>query len=254
MKHWFKLTYSKVFFCALLLLLALNFISTFIEDELLMNSIIPLFIPVFLIFYFVKYNYLGIAFISFLLFSFLGDISYYFFSEESILKTSSILYILSYIQLLIMALPKFKIFKVDRVIGIYLLVVFVINLYFLYTIYEILKVVIPEETEVVLIGVKSLTLIILAFISFAIYLNTQTRQSILFLVATICFAFSTILNYVNHYYLYDWSFIMLYRGTYILGVYFLFRFTIIEGENRKPIEIKEVKETEKSYSSDNILA
>lgn len=250
LKHWFKLTFNKVFFCVLLLLLALNFFSTFINDDLLMNSSIALFIPVFLIFFFLKNNYMGFAFVSFLIFSFLGDISYYFFPEDSVLKTSSILYILSYTQLLIIVLPRFKIFKVDKLIAIYLLVVFAINLYFLYTIYEILKIIIPDQNEVLLIGVKSLTLIILAFISFAVYLNTQTKQSILFLVATICFAFSAIINYVNYYYLYDWSFVMLNRATYILGLYLLFKYFIIENKMRKP---KEVKAGE-TFSSDNVLA
>lgn len=179
----------------------------------------------------------------------MGDISYYFFPQERVLEASNILYILSYAQLLIIVLPRFKIFKVDRLIGIYLLVVFAINVYFLYTIYEVLKVIIPEQNEVLLIGVKSLTLIILAFISFAVYLNTQTKQSILFLVATICFAFSAILNYVNHYYLYDWSFVMLNRAAYILGLYLLFKYFIIENKIRKPSEINESER----FTSDNIL-
>ena len=216
-----------------------------------MKSSIALFIPVFLVFFFVKNNYLGFAFVSFLLCSFLGDISYYFLPKENVLNTSNLLYILSYSQLLIIALPKLKIFKLDRLIGIYLLVVFSITLYFLFTIYEILKMIIPEENEVILIGVKSLTLIILAFVSFAVYLNTQTKQSILFLIVTICFAFSGIINYINYYYLYDWSFIMLHRAAYILGLYFLFKYFSIENKIRKH---KVINYKSERFSSDNILA
>lgn len=216
-----------------------------------MKSSIALFIPVFLVFFFVKNNYLGFAFASFLVCSFLGDISYYFFPTESVLKISNLLYILSYSQLLIIVLPKFKIFKLDKLIGIYLLVVFSISLYFLFIIYEILKMIIPEENEVLLIGVKSLTLIILAFVSFAVYLNTQTKQSILFLIVTICFAFSVIINYINYYYLYDWSFVMLNRAAYILGLYFLFKYFSIENKIRKP---KVVNNEIARFSSDNILA
>ena len=128
MKHWFKLTFNKVYFCVLLLLLALNFYSTYLNDDLIMKSSIALFIPVFLVFFFVKNNYLGFAFASFLVCSFLGDISYYFLPKENVLNTSNLLYILSYSQLLIIALPKLKIFKLDRLIGIYLLVVFSITL------------------------------------------------------------------------------------------------------------------------------
>lgn len=250
MKHWYKLTFEKVFFCILLLLLALNFFSAFIKDDLLMNSSIALFIPVFLVFFFLKHSYISFAFVSFLLFSFLGDISYYFFPKESIIKASSILYILSYTQLLVIILPKFKVYEVDKLIGIYLLVVIAINLYFLYTIYEILKTIIPGQNEVILIGLKSLTLIILGFASFAVYLNTQTKRSILFLFATVCFGFSAIINYVSYYYLYDWSFVMLNRATYILGLYLLFKYLIIENKLRRPIEVNE----NEKFSSDNILA
>lgn len=250
MKHWYKLTFEKVFFCVLLLLLALNFFSAFVKDDLLMNSSIALFIPVFLVFFFLKHSYISFPFISFLIFSFLGDISYYFFPQESLLNVSSILYILSYTQLLIIILPKFKVLEVDKIIGVYLLVVITINLYFLYTIYEILKTIIPEQTEVLLIAVKSFTLIILGFTSFAVYLNTQTKQSILFLVISICFGFSAVINYVGYYYLYDWSFVMLDRATYILGLYFLFKHLINENKERMPVEVNE----NEKFSSNNILA
>ena len=194
-----------------------------------------LFIPVFLIFYLVKYKSLKVVFISFLLFSFLGDVSLTFFSNETFVKISSILYFLSYLYLIVMVIPKFKLLKVDKLIGVYLFGVFVINIFFLYTLFSILKVIIPDGTEVLLFGLKSLSLIVLAFISFGVYLNTQTKQSILFLVAVIFMAFSTILNYVNLYYLYHWSFEMLYRALYGVGLYFIFRYTIADNKYKKTI-------------------
>ena len=248
MKNWFNLTFNKVFFGALLVLLAISFFVTFTGDSLLLKSTMALFIPVFLIFYLVKYKSLGVVFISFLLFSFLGDISLTFFSNDIFVKVSSILYFLSYLYLIAMVMPKFKLLEVDKLIGIYLLGVFIINIFFLYTLYSILKVIIPDHTEVLLFGLKCLALIILAFISFGVYLNTQTKPSILFLVAVIFITFSTILNYVNLYYLYHWSFEMLYRVLYGIGLYFIFRYII---DNKYKKTIYGVKET---FSSDNILA
>ncbi|MDO5981193.1 hypothetical protein [Flavivirga spongiicola] len=249
MKNWFNLTFNKVFFGALLGLIAINFFVTFTQDSLMLKSTMALFIPVFLIFYLVKYKSLRVVFISFLLFSFLGDMSLTFFSNETFVKVSSILYFLSYLYLITMVIPKFKLLKVGKLIGAYLLGVFVINIFFLYTLYSILKVVIPDHTEVLLFGLKSLSLIVLAFISFGVYLNTQTKQSILFLVAVVFMAFSTILNYVNLYYLYHWSFEMMYRTLYGVGLYFIFRYIIADNKYKKTIyELRE------RLSSENILA
>ncbi|MDD7887420.1 hypothetical protein [Flavivirga sp. 57AJ16] len=249
MKNWTDLTFNKVFFGALLGLMAISFFATFIQDSLMLKSTMALFVPVFLIFYLVKYKSLKGVFISFLLFSFLGDISLTFFSNETFVKVSSILYFLSYLYLITMVVPKFNLLKVDKLIGTYLLGVFFINIFFLYTLYSILKVVIPDSTEVLIFGLKSLSLIVLAFISFGVYLNTQTKQSILFLVAVIFIVFSTILNYVNLYYLYHWSFEMLYRVLYGVGLYFIFKYIIADNKYKKT-----VYKLRQKISSENIWA
>lgn len=245
-----KLTFNHVFLAALLLLIAINVFGSVTDNALLMKTTMPLFIPVFLIFYFVKYNSLKIVFISFLLFSFLGDTSSMFFSEDSLIQTSSVLYLLSYLYLIIIVAPNFKLIEVNKLIGAYLLVVLVITLYFLYVIYSIMQTVVANETEVLLFGIKSLSLIILTFLSFGVYLNTQTKQSALFLTAVIFFGLSAMMNYINLYYLYDWTFVLLQRVLYAIGLYIIFKY-IMEVhiiKKAKPIKLNE------SYSSDNILA
>jgi hypothetical protein len=248
--NWFKLTYNKVFSLALLLLMVINVIGSLTDNALIMKTAMPLFIPVYLIFYFIQFNSLRIVFIAFLLFSFLGDTSSMFFSDESLIQASSILYLLSYLYLIIMAAPKFKITEVDKLIGAYLFVVFIITLYFLYIIYSIMQTVIANQTEVLLFGVKSLALIILTFVSFGVYLNTQTKQSVLFLTAVVFFCLSVILNYINLYYLYNWSFVLLQRILYAIALYVIFKYIMAQPAKRKlkAIQLKE------SYSSDNVLA
>lgn len=254
MKNWIKITFDKVFFCALLVLLVLSVFTAFSEDNLLLYSPLPLFIPVLLIVFLIKHQYLSIPIILFLLFSFLGDVSSTFFVNETVMidlmsiELSSIFYAISYLNLIIAALLKFKIFEVDRLIGVYLVVVFSINLYFLYTIFGILKVFI-DVSDITMFGVNSLSLMILGFISFGVYLNTQTKPSISFLIAVICFVFSVILNYINQYYLYDWSFVMLNRAIYALGLYQIFKYVIKENENRRPVNSEEIER----FSSDNVL-
>ncbi|AUP77836.1 hypothetical protein [Flavivirga eckloniae] len=250
MKNWFNLTFNKVFVCTLLVLIALSFFVAFSQNTLLLKSAMGLYIPAFLTFYFLKYRSLGVMFISFLIFSFLGDLSLTFFSGETFVKVSSILYFLSYLYLIAIVAPKFKLFEVNKLIGVYLLGVFLINVFFLYTLYSILKVVIPDNTEVLLFGLKNLSIIVLAFIAFGVYLNTETKPSIIFLIAVMLIAFSSILNYVNLYYLYHWSFEMLHRALYVTGLFFVFRYIMAENKYRIP---QNTRAKEKTFSSKNIL-
>ncbi len=250
-KTWFKLSFNSVFLGAFILLIAINIIGFVKQDALIMQTAMPLFIPVLLIFFFVKYRSLGIMFVSFLVFSFLGDISSMFLAEDSLIQTSSILYLLSFLYLILMVVPKFKFHHLDKIIGIYLLVVLSINLYFLYTLYIVMKAVIPNPTEVLLFGIKSLTLIVLGFLAFAVYLNTQTKQSVLFLTAVLFFSLSAMLNYIGMYYFYNWSFDLLQRILYAIGLYVMFKYIIVQNANKQPRQPVLINE---SYSSENLLA
>lgn len=145
-------------------------------------------------------------------------------------------------------IPKFKYEELNKVITLYLVVVIIINIYFLYAVYEILKSIIPDSLEVFLFGMKSISLIVLVIIAFGIYLNSETKLSILFLIMALSFVFSDILNYVSHYYLYHWSFIMLDRILHVIGLFFLFNYII---EYNKVHKIQVVKEDK--FVTKNIL-
>ena len=250
-KNWFKLTFDSVFLGALILLVGMNALGYFVQDMLIIQSVKPLCVPVFLIFFFVKYNALGLPFISFLLFSFLGDASFLFFSDETLIQASSILFLLSYLFLLMMVLPKFKISEVDKITGVYLFVVFLIALYFLYIAYGLLQIIVDNTHEVLLFGIKNLTLILLTFISFGVFLNTQSKQSALFLTGVIFFALSETLNYVTLYYLYDWRFVLLQRVIYAIALYVMFKYIMVKHiptKKPKPIQLNA------RYSSDTVLS
>jgi hypothetical protein len=118
-------------------------------------------------------------------------------------------------------------------------VVVSINSYFLYELFGILKTQISDITEVNLFVAKSVSLIVLAFISFVIYLNSDTRQSILFLFTTLCFVFSDVLHYVSNYYIYNWSFVMLNQVLHVVGLFFLFNYIIGENRLRKKQLVRE---------------
>ena len=138
-------------------------------------------------------------------------------------------------------IPKFKLGEINKVITLYLVLVVMINMYFLYAFYEILKSIIPDSLEVFLFGMKSISLIVLVVIAFGVYLNSETKLSILFLIMAISFVFSDILNYVSQYYVYHWSFIMLDRILHVIGLFFLFNYIIEYNKVPKTQVVKEDK-------------
>ena len=249
MKNSFILNFSKVFFCTLLFLVTVNILGTYSGDVLFLQTTKALFIPTLLILFFMKNKTLSLPFISFFIFSFLGDVSLAFFENEIFIKASSVFYFLSYLSLIGIAISKFKFFVIDKVVGTYLIVVFLINAYFLYTFYGILKAVVPDSLEVFLFGVKNISLILLVFLAFGKYLANDTKPAILFLMVALCLVFSTVLNYVSLYYVYSWSFVMLERVIYAIGIYLLLNYVMEESKStvmqNKPQD---------SYNSDNIFA
>jgi len=226
MKSLPKFSVNKVFLGALFLLIVLSVIGTISEDPLFLQSTKPLFVPIFLIFFFIKNKTIGMPFSLFLLYSFLGDSTSMFFSNETFLKASSVLYFLSYLCLVSFMVPKFKIVQFNKVIALYLVTVVLINMHFLYAIYSVLQTIIPDTLEVFLFAMKSISLIVLVIIAFGVYLNSETKLSILFLIMALSFVFSDVLNYVSQYYVYHWSFLMVDRILHVVGLFFLFNYII----------------------------
>lgn len=226
MESLLKLSFNKVFIGALVLLIVLNVIATVSEDALFLQFTKPLVVPIFLIFFFIKKKAIGIPFILFLMYSFLGDSASIFFSNDTFIKASSIMYFISYLCLVGFIMPKFRFEQFNRFISLYLVVVVLINMYFLYIVYSILKSIIPDSLEVFLFGIKSISLIVLVIIAFGVYLNSETRLSILFLMMALSFVFSDALNYISQYYVYNWSFLMLDRVLHVVGLFFLFNYIV----------------------------
>jgi hypothetical protein len=249
-KEWLKISYNRIFLCVLFLLILLNVLATLSESGLLLQITKPLFVPVFIMYYFIKNRYFSLVFIMFLVFSFIGDFSSVFSTSNSIIKISSFVYFLSYLTLIIYTISKFKRVRLDMVIVFYLLIVVSINSYFLYELFSILKLQISDPIEVNLFAAKSVSLIALTFLSFIVYLNSDTKQSIIFLLVALCFVFSDVLHYISNYYIYNWSFVMLDRVLHVFGLFFLFNYIIGENRIRKRqiIEERIASDTEASLT------
>ncbi len=249
MKELYPLSFNKIFFGALLFLVTVSVLGIYSEDVLFFQMTKALLIPVLLIVFFMKNKRLSFGFISFFMFSFLGDASLIFFENEVFIKISSTFYFLSYICLIGIAVSKFRFFEIDKVIGAYLIVVFLINAYFLYTLYGILKAIVPDNLEVLLFGIKNISLLLLIFLAFGKYLAKDTKSSILFLMVALCLVFATILNYVSLYYVYSWSFVMLERVIYAVGIYLLLLYVMEKSKRSASLD-----KPQKIYNSDNIFA
>lgn len=249
MKKSFALNFNKVFFAAFLFLIIVNIIGTYSGDVLFLQTTKSLFVPALLILFFVSNKSLSLRYILFFVFSFLGDASLLLFGNQFFIKASSVFYLLSYLCLIGVAISKLKSFKVDKIVAVYLIVVFLINTYFLYIFYDILKVVVLDNLEVFLFGVKGFSLLILAFVSFVKYLSKDTKPAILFLMVAMCLVLSTILNYVNLYYVYNWSFVMIETVIYATGIYLLLNYVL--EENKSTVIDNTIQD---NYNSDNIFA
>lgn len=249
LKNWLQIGYNKIFLCALFLLVVFNVFAAISEIEPLLQLSKPLFIPIFLMYYFLRNKYINTIFVLCLVFFFFGDFTSVFFSNEYLLQTSSLLYCLSYLCLVYAALSKIKHLNFDFVIGGYLIVVFMINAYLMYELFAVLKMQIPNGIEVALFGLKSISLIVLCFIAFIVYLNSDTKESILFLIMALCFVFADVLYYISNYYLYSSSFVMLDRILHIFGLFLLLNYIIEQNRLRKKFKVEQrISNSEKALA------
>ena len=241
MKSLLNLSFNKVFIGVLFFLVGISVISAISENALFLQSTKALFVPSFLIFFFIKKSRIKIPFVLCLMYLFFGDSAGLFFANDMFFNASSVLYFLSYLCLVIFVSQNFRFMEFNKIIAYYLVVVFLINLYFLYTACSLLRVIVPDSTEVFLFGLKSISLIVLLFISLGVYLNSESKMSIVFLLMALSFAFSDILDYVNHYYVYNWGFLMLERILHAVGLFFLFKYMVAYNKLYKSYEERKDK-------------
>jgi len=230
MKNWNLFSFNKVFFAAFFVLAVINSLAVIIEDDVLLLSIKSLSVPVFLIFFYVKNNKINMSLMIFLAFAFLSESSGVLFPDLNVVCTESLFYCFAFMQLIVLILPKFKFIQLDGLIKAYLLMMFGVTLFFFKVLYDLVGVEFLERAEVMLFSTKSFILVILVFVAYGVYLHIQSKQSILFLIAAVCFGFSCVLDYLNFSFINNWSFMVLNRIIYLFGMYFIFRFVIEENK------------------------
>ena len=225
MKYFSFLKENMFFVISFFFLIALNLIGCFLESKHFFKVLFPFFVPLFSI-YLIKFKYCNSLFISFLMFSFLGDLSLVLHFFEG--KATSLLYLLSYFCLILLVLPEVQFIKIQNLVKTYLFLVLAIAIYFIYALYLKLLGFINDDVTLLLVTLKIIGLVFLSFIALSLYFKEDSMKNVMFLIAVICIDFSAFLNFVNLYYLFNWSFVALEGIFYVLSIYFLFRYVIYD--------------------------
>lgn len=250
MKDWNLFSFNKVFFAAFFVLAVINSLAVIVEDNGSIMALLKcLSIPVFLIFFYIKKNKINMLLIFFLAFAFLGESTETLFHNLNDICAQSIFYCFAFIQLIVLMLPKFNFIQVDGLIKAYLLMLFGVTVFFLKVLYDFVGIDFLNNIEAMLFTIKCFMIMILNFIAYAVYLHVQSKKSVLFLIATVCFGFSCLLDYLIFSFSNTWSFIMLNRIIYLLGIYFIFRFLIEENKGT----LNPTNEVYEDFSKDRIL-
>ncbi|MBJ6369014.1 hypothetical protein [Snuella sedimenti] len=236
----------RVFLAVLLLVIVASIVGIVFENAFVLQLIKLTFLSAFILFFLVRQDRVCALLVAFFVFSFLAALFSIVGVDEIYERVFSLL---GYSSLIGITMPKFKLLKLDKIIRAYLLVVFLINTYFVYVLYGVLKAVMVDLVDVTLFAIKSMSLIILVFVAFGVYLHTETKQTITFLMAGMCFAFSTILEYINFYYVYNWGFVLLGKILFAFGVYLIAVFMI--QQNRK---VRLERHRDKVTSSEGVFA
>ena len=250
MKNWNLFSFNKVFFTAFFILAVLNTFAIITNDTMVMQLIRFSGIPFFLIFFYVKKNKINISLIVFLILAFLSDSAGFLFDDLDVICVESIFYCFAFMQLIILTLPKFKFIQFDGLIKAYLLMICGVTIFFVKVLYDLVGIEFLDSLETMLFSAKCFVLMALVFISYGLYLHLQNKTSIFLLISTVCFGFSCVLDYLNFSFVNVSSFMVLNRITYLLGLYFVFRYAM--EENKFKIYQVEV-EVKESFPRDNIL-
>ncbi|MBT8304209.1 MAG: hypothetical protein KJP09_07045 [Bacteroidia bacterium] len=233
MKNFLKSPSNRLFTIVLLVLIAFNVYASINNNELIMHATKALSIPLFFSIYFIKNKYIKNTAIAFLLLTFIGDLFSMLSNDPGTLKISAVAYFCSYALLVLVGLYRIKGFQFKGFVGAYLITVFILNGYFMYSLYDVLSNNIEDPTSLFFTTLQIIALLALGFVSFAGYLNKDTRQSIVFLVMSFCFIFSQIFNFVETYFISYSLFFILEWASYLAGLVLFYTYVVESNRMRK---------------------
>ncbi|WP_452221033.1 hypothetical protein [Lacinutrix salivirga] len=233
---WILNKHKHALVFVVILILALNIYASFSQNELLLRVVKPLFIPFTVVYFYLTKCKLAKPIVAFFIFSFLGDFTSTI-PQYSYIKLSSLLYCLSYFSLIGLLWHKIETIRFNALVYAYLITVFLICTYFIYQFYVMTNSNLLDEWTVLLFVLKSVILLVLGFFAFAVYLDTDSKSSILFLAMVFCFGFSDVLYYISQNYIYTWSFVVSEIVLHVSGLVLICNYIIVLNEGVKDIQV-----------------
>jgi hypothetical protein len=206
-------------FCAVLLL---NFTASYEGFAMISKITKVVVVPLIIIYFFSKRNYMANIFFTIFLLMFFGDVFSVFNVNEFVSKLSKTAYLGSYLLLVLVVIGKLRRVKFEGLISWYLILIFALNTYFMYVLFKIVQNNFTDSVNMVLYISRGITILIMGFMAFAVYLSKENAQSILFLSMAFCFIFSDVLFYISDLYVFYWLFEFFERILHIVGLFLLY--------------------------------
>jgi hypothetical protein len=243
MNKWHKLIPIWMLIALLGLMLLAGFLTSTENVSILTKVTKLLIIPFLLIFYFSNKSYMANVFFTIFLLTFLGDIFSVFNFNDMVEKLSKSMYLGSYLLLIFVLIGKLKRVKFEGLVSLYLIVVLIINTYFMYLFFDVVDDSFSDSVNLVLYVSRGITILVMGFLAFAVYLSKETTQSILFLTMTICFVFSDVLIYINELYVHYWLFESFEVVLHAIGLIILYNYILNHHDIIKKYSKSEGKST-----------
>ena len=251
MKKWHSILPNWAIIVMLSLIVTLHLCSSYYGFSLITELTALAIIPTLLVIYFYKQQVMANIFFTIFILYFLGMIfnSFDHFALSS--KLSESCFLGAYALLVFLMIGKLKHVKFEGVVSWYLMVILLVNTYLIYTMFSMVQDSFKDSVILTLTVSRSIALLIIGFLAFAIYLSKETSQSILFLAIVCCFVFSDVLNFITtmnvHFWLFEGIQKILQGGGLLLFCIYVYNYqeianTIIEKTSQpisqsKPITV-----------------
>ena len=219
-----KLKPNMALVLILLVLLLCTSLATYFDFIILPKIAKLITVTLLLTFYFCQLNKMANVFLSIFLIFFIGDAFSVFEVGALSSKLSKSMYIGAYLLLIFVLLGKLKRVKFEGLVSVYLILVLLLNSYFLYALYGVAKENFVDDINMVLYVCHGITLIVMTYFAFAVYLSRETAQSITFLLMVFCFVFADVLNYICNLYVYFWIFEVFEGALHTAGLFLLYKY------------------------------
>lgn len=224
MTNWKFLKSNKAILFVSSALIAMLFIGVFMENSTFISISKLAIIPAFVGLYFVRRSYMPNFFFLILICLFFAEVFTLFSDNMGLVNLSRIFNLTGFVLLFSVLISKMKAIKFEGVVSVYLVIVFLINGYFVYSLFDTVKGEITNDVDMFYYIGKGGLSILLALISFAVYLSRETTRSIVFLIMTLAFLFSDVLNFICNSYLYNSGFEFVGGVLKVTALFFLMKY------------------------------